>query len=266
MFPIPFNFPFRKNDGTITTIDDAISSGGGGGYTLPTASASVKGGVKVGDGLTMDGEVLKTTGGGYTLPTASADIKGGVKVGAGLYMNGEVMTAVNPNPDIYETLMPMRPVFKPANTTDKYLASVVISAINSAMLAAPIFDSTELDINGVYVPDNYSNFEFYSYITDGLISDLNLVLLGSSDSTVTTLTLNDTIDNYEAIVVQGVYSNSAPSSYDTTMIYVDANENEPYWFGVKDRNVSYSGTITINGTTATLSASRRIKVYGVPAT
>lgn len=61
MFPIPFNFPFRKNDGAITTIGDAISSGGGGGYVLPTASASVKGGVKVGAGLTMDGEVLKNT-------------------------------------------------------------------------------------------------------------------------------------------------------------------------------------------------------------
>ena len=57
MFPIPFNFPFRKKDGSITTMDDAISSGGG-SYTLPTASANVKGGVKIGNGLTMTGEVL----------------------------------------------------------------------------------------------------------------------------------------------------------------------------------------------------------------
>lgn len=62
MFPIPFNFPFRKKDGSITTMDDAISSGGG-SYTLPTASADTKGGVKVGAGLTMDGETLKVTGG-----------------------------------------------------------------------------------------------------------------------------------------------------------------------------------------------------------
>lgn len=59
MFPIPWNKLFRKKDGSITTLDDAISSGGGGEpYTLPTASASTKGGIKIGSGLTMNGEVL----------------------------------------------------------------------------------------------------------------------------------------------------------------------------------------------------------------
>lgn len=38
-------------------------SGGGGSYTLPTASASTKGGVKIGSGLSMDGDVLSATGG-----------------------------------------------------------------------------------------------------------------------------------------------------------------------------------------------------------
>lgn len=84
MFPIPFNFPFRKKDGSVTTIDAAIS-GGGTPYTLPTASDTVKGGVKVGAGLTMDGETLKNTNPTpYTLPTASDSTKGGVKVGDGL--------------------------------------------------------------------------------------------------------------------------------------------------------------------------------------
>lgn len=57
MFPIPFNFPFRKKDGSITTISDAISSGGS-PYELPTASANTKGGIKIGNRLTMTGEVL----------------------------------------------------------------------------------------------------------------------------------------------------------------------------------------------------------------
>ena len=66
MFPIPWNKLFRKKDGTITTIDEAISSGGGGGggYTLPTASTNTKGGIKIGNGLIMDGEVLNVDGGG----------------------------------------------------------------------------------------------------------------------------------------------------------------------------------------------------------
>lgn len=63
MFPIPFNFPFRKKDGSVTTIDAAIS-GGGTPYTLPTASATVKGGVKIGNNLSMDGDTLNASGGG----------------------------------------------------------------------------------------------------------------------------------------------------------------------------------------------------------
>lgn len=62
MFPIPWNKAFRKKDGTIVNMEDAMS-GGGGGYTLPTASAETKGGVKIGDGLEMIGEVLSVIGG-----------------------------------------------------------------------------------------------------------------------------------------------------------------------------------------------------------
>ena len=64
MFPLRWNFPFRKKDGSMVNLEDAMSGGGGGGYTLPTASAEIKGGVKIGSGLTMTGEVLSVTGGG----------------------------------------------------------------------------------------------------------------------------------------------------------------------------------------------------------
>lgn len=53
MFPIPWNFPFRKKDGSLGKIEDLGSA-----YALPTASANTKGGVKIGNGLTMTGEVL----------------------------------------------------------------------------------------------------------------------------------------------------------------------------------------------------------------
>lgn len=55
--------------GQYSLISDAVLacskkySSGGGAYTLPTASASTKGGVKIGSGLSMDGEVLSATGG-----------------------------------------------------------------------------------------------------------------------------------------------------------------------------------------------------------
>ena len=61
-------------------------------YTLPTASNTVKGGVKVGSGLQMDGDTLNVTltaGSDYTLPTASTTTKGGVKIGNGVSLNGD---------------------------------------------------------------------------------------------------------------------------------------------------------------------------------
>lgn len=86
MFPISFNFPFRKKDGSLTTIGAEISEGGGGGgYTLPTASAETKGGIKIGSGLSMSGEVLNNSNPTpYSLPTASDETLGGIKVGSGL--------------------------------------------------------------------------------------------------------------------------------------------------------------------------------------
>lgn len=68
MFPLRWDFPFRKKDGSLSTISAEIEGGGGGGYTLPTASASTKGGIKVGDGLTMVGEFLEAD---EQLPTYS---------------------------------------------------------------------------------------------------------------------------------------------------------------------------------------------------
>ena len=68
-------------------------------YTLPTASADTKGGVKIGSGLSMDGDVLSANEPTpYTLPTASADTKGGIKVGSGLTMTGDVLSANEPTP------------------------------------------------------------------------------------------------------------------------------------------------------------------------
>lgn len=78
---------------------DNIGGGGGGSYTLPTASQSTKGGVKVGSGLTMSGETMSikagdglafsgdtliASGSTYVLPTASQDTLGGVKIGSGI--------------------------------------------------------------------------------------------------------------------------------------------------------------------------------------
>jgi hypothetical protein len=65
------------------------------GYSLPQASTSILGGVKV-DGTTIT--INQTTGvisgaNTYTLPTASSSVLGGVKVGTGLSISSGVLSA-----------------------------------------------------------------------------------------------------------------------------------------------------------------------------
>ena len=94
-FPLNSNDPYIKSTGERTTLGAAVSSGGGGEpYTLPTASAETKGGVKIGSGLTMTGEVLSNNNPTpYSLPTAAADTLGGIKVGSGLSIADGVLSA-----------------------------------------------------------------------------------------------------------------------------------------------------------------------------
>ena len=60
-------------------------------YTLPLASASTLGGIKVGKGLDIngDGTLSATDGGSYVLPQASNDTLGGIKVGDGLQIDND---------------------------------------------------------------------------------------------------------------------------------------------------------------------------------
>jgi hypothetical protein len=77
--------------GTITGLATVATSGAyadlsgaPAAYSLPTATASVLGGVKIGSGLTIDGSGVVTAAGTYTLPAATVSALGGVIVGAGL--------------------------------------------------------------------------------------------------------------------------------------------------------------------------------------
>ena len=67
MFPIPWNFPFRKKDGSLSTIGAEM------GGTIPPATADKIGGIKVGSGLsvTSDGTLSGTNElPAYTIATA----------------------------------------------------------------------------------------------------------------------------------------------------------------------------------------------------
>lgn len=77
----------KIGSGINVTADGVISAEGGGGssYVLPAATTSTLGGIKVGNNLTVttDG-TLNAVASSYELPEATANVLGGIKVGDGL--------------------------------------------------------------------------------------------------------------------------------------------------------------------------------------
>jgi len=81
-------------------------------YTLPTATASTLGGIKIGTGLSIDagGVVTATGGGSYSLPTATASTLGGIKIGTGLSIDaGGVVTATGGGSGITDIVLDLTP-------------------------------------------------------------------------------------------------------------------------------------------------------------
>jgi hypothetical protein len=71
-------------------------------YSLPTATASKLGGIRIGSGFTYD-EIsgilsVAPTGTSYVLPPATADTRGGIRVGSGFTLSGDTLNNTNPTP------------------------------------------------------------------------------------------------------------------------------------------------------------------------
>jgi hypothetical protein len=100
---VPTTFVLPAADGTAGQI---LSTNGSGqlafitnqaaSYTLPTASGSVLGGVRVdGTTITINGSGIISSASAYTLPTASGSTLGGVKVGTGLSILAGVLSVTS---------------------------------------------------------------------------------------------------------------------------------------------------------------------------
>lgn len=63
--------------------------------SIPIASSSTLGGVKIGSGLTVAADGTISAAAAYTLPTASSSVKGGIKVGTGFTMSSETLNHSN---------------------------------------------------------------------------------------------------------------------------------------------------------------------------
>lgn len=89
-FPLTrlWNYIKGKGDSTYQPKGTYLTS-------LPIASSSTLGGVKIGSGLTVAADGTISAAAEYTLPTASSSVKGGIKVGTGLTMSSETLNHSN---------------------------------------------------------------------------------------------------------------------------------------------------------------------------
>lgn len=96
---VPTTFTLPTQDGTAGQVLSTNGNGqlsfvtSGGSYTLPTASTTVLGGVRVdGTTITINGSGIISSASAYTLPAATASVRGGIKVGSGLTITGDVLS------------------------------------------------------------------------------------------------------------------------------------------------------------------------------
>ena len=105
------------------------------------------------------------------------------------------------------------------------------------------------------------------YNNTSMINALGLVLLNdASQGGLSQVTLSDSLENYSAIVLQGIYNKNRTSNYNTTMMYYPFELNKSYWAGMKDRNNSYTCNVTfIDNTHAALTGIyKQVMIYGLP--
>ena len=73
MFPIPWNFPFRKKNGDVTTISDVI--GGGGGSELPAHTVADAGKVLMVDSANkLVWGTVSSGGNRYSAPKSNVSV------------------------------------------------------------------------------------------------------------------------------------------------------------------------------------------------
>lgn len=159
-------------------------SGGGGSYTLPVATATTLGGVKIGDNIniTDDGTISISDSSGYTLPVATATTLGGVYVNNQSIMeyNGGVLSLkyATDLSDMEEYACAINGIYTESLSDAKRGVFVAIGDglknSGSPRYAATLKAATATSIGGVKIGDGLA------VTSDGTIS-----VTGSTDSWVT---------------------------------------------------------------------------------
>jgi hypothetical protein len=213
-------------------------------YTLPTASTTVLGGVKV-DGSTIT--INATTGvisgtASYSLPIATASVLGGVKIGAGVSVDAGGIISVSTN---YQAPLSGTGFVKSTagtisyDTSTYYLASNPSGFITSSGTAAAVSQTVTGTNSAELVRGNMADNDQFRILVGGTASNAGFVEIATAD------------DGNEPIFVRqytGVFSTLV-----RTATLLDASGNTSFPGTVTAP--TFSGALSGNATTATTATN-----------
>lgn len=139
-------------------------------YTLPTASTSVLGGVKVdGTTITINGSGVISGANTYSLPIATSSVLGGVKIGSGVSVDVNGVISVSTN---YQAPLNGTGFVKATGTTISYDNSTYLTTTSAASTYLPLVGGTltgDLTITRAAITAssvNANNSDGYSYFSN----------------------------------------------------------------------------------------------------
>lgn len=223
------NNKVKYGDGVTPWKDLPYADNTSSAYTLPPATETVLGGIKVGNGLlvTLDGTLsVSNSGGTYTLITATNSVLGGVKIGNGISASGDgtisvkfPLNAGQPSPG-QPVLGGNSDIITLYNFNDNARVNYAIGYETNYMWFA-----TEAALSGV-------GFKWYSGTDEILKLDSNgTIYLADGTTTIT----STKVSNWDSAYSWG---NHALAGYLTTVSQITVTETDPIF------STSTAATIT----------------------
>lgn len=221
--PVNVEYGLRFSDGTVLT---SASGGGGGGGSLPIATSTTLGGIKVGGYLTIDATsgVLsvdyQNLPNSYTLPTAGSLVKGGVKIGSGLTMTGEVLsvntaTIVVDIPVATNSVLGAVKVGSGLVMTGENLDTL---AVNPSLVGGVVNLSEDMSTNGFKIAYNKNNVGSSGSYLDVNSNNIELYSGGNlAQASVRLTSTSSTIEHQSEVIVKSPITTVGSDIYNSRL-------------------------------------------------
>lgn len=271
-------------------------------FTLPTASADTKGGVKVGSRLSIADAVLsadvqsdnnftttlknkldniEASANNYSLPTASADVKGGVKVGTGLTIADSVLSLTDGDNVLVPSTTPVNAVASsnvltfnsnPLNNetvtidTTTYTFQIIIEETGTKASSILTFTDVPLNTEAVKVETD-STYTYVTALTEAKATGtLTLTGAGKDGETIVINSRVYELDSNSSItgdVAVDISAGTKVGATDTlTLTDDDIAEGQTVTIGSKVFEVDADGVIT-EGNIAVNCSATMVRAEGV---